>query len=273
MKVLRVAGAALVVSFAATAHADERADALAVTPSPTLACVAGNETIELAAWAAAAAGCDLTGRLPYFAQAAAPWGNRPLGDLPLCEGDDASEQADAKNASCCMPYAASGCGPTSLAMVLRAYGERVTPLTVGEVAVKAGLRRCNVDGVSPAAIVATGKVGHYVVDPSLDGTSDPPPTQGDAAEARLARLENVLRAGKPVILGCVGCTVINEKGARRTLAGHYMVLSGVNADGTFSLLDPSGFDARTIERDEVRLHARLQYVRRADGAPVEACRW
>lgn len=269
---LQLASMVVVSTLAGAARADDPGQIAALSPSPTLACVAGNEAAEEAERAAAAAGCDLVGRLPYFAQAAAPWGNRPLGDLPLCEGEDAKEQAEAKNASCCMPYATSGCGPTSLAMVLKAYGARVTPLTVGELAVEAGLRRCNVDGISPAAIVATGRLHGFVIDPSLDGLLDAPPTQGPAAEARLERLEAVLHAGKPVIVGCAGCTVKNAKGVARTLAGHYMVLAGMNDDGTFALLDPSGFDARSIDRDEVRLHTRLQYIRREDRAPAELCR-
>jgi hypothetical protein len=156
-------------------------------------------------------------------------------------------------------------------MVLRAYGERVTPLSIGELAVDAGLRHCNVDGINPAAIVATGRLRGFVHDLSLDGI-DPPATEGPAAEARLEHVEARLHAGKPIIVGCSGCTVKNEKGASRWLGGHFMVLTGKNDDGTFALLDPSGFDARSIDRDEVRLHTRLQYIRRVDGAPAEVCR-
>ena len=64
----------------------------------------------------------------------------------------------------------------------------------------------------------------------------------------------------------------NEKGVSRSFGGHYMVLHGVNDDGSFAVLDPSGFDARSIERSEVQKRARLQYIRRADLAPVVACR-
>jgi hypothetical protein len=277
------AAVASAVSNAAGGLSEARADArytgeaLCIAPSVPLACTEDEGADREAVAAEGRFGprrdwdCNPVGRLPYFAQWEAPWGNTPLGDKPLCRGADATAQAEEPDATCCMPYAASGCGPTTLAMVLRAYGEPVTPRTLGDLAVKAGLRHCNTNGVSPTAIMSTGKLPDYVLDDTLGSPLGPAPREGPKATERLERLESTVRSGRPVILACANCTVKNARGASKTFVGHYMVVTGVNDDGTFALLDPSGFDGRSIERSEVQRHASLQYIRRRDGATVRAC--
>ena len=63
--------------------------------------------------------------VPYLAQWAEPWGMMRYGD-------------DAR----CSTFAAGGCGPTAIAMVLRHYGIGVDPLDIGELAVSTGARKC-----------------------------------------------------------------------------------------------------------------------------------
>jgi hypothetical protein len=67
-----------------------------------------------------------------------------------------------------------------------------------------------------------------------------------------------LRSGNLVIFLCRNCTGRNRSGGDKTYGGHYMVLNGVNADGTvFNVLDPGANEARdilTITRENLAGH-------------------
>lgn len=168
----------------------------------------------------------LTGSAHEYEQFDRRWGAQRYGNSPECTN-----------------IAQAGCGPTSLAIVLNylyqedpeslASGgqiEIVTPPQTAQYAATHG-RICNngTAGDTMVTNVHTGFPGFRGRRISLDQAVDQ------------------LRSGNLVIFLCRGCTGQNRNGGNKSYGGHYMVLNGVNADGSvFNVLDPGANEASDI---------------------------
>lgn len=132
----------------------------------------------------------------------------------------------------------SGCGPTAAAMVLRFYGQNVTPASVAAVAAENGYRaNC---GTSHAFFP-------YIAE-----------RHGLQHETSLPwdRVLEHLKAGRPVI--------VSGRGSRPySKTGHFIVLTQYNSDNTISVNDPAGRDGQykeAIIRDQMSF-ATVMYPR------------
>ncbi|MFZ2804096.1 MAG: C39 family peptidase [Patescibacteria group bacterium] len=241
--------------------------------------------------------CNPIGKVTYFAQAAAPWGSKPLGNMPACTNAEVpNTYSDALgrnqtqreyygnqgNAQCCMLYGDAACGPTSLAMVLASYGENIDPGSAGAIAIAGNLRNCNSGGVSPVAII-NARFPNYVYDTSLDASYG---SSGKSNSPKdLPGLDTALKSGHPVIFLCQGCMVWKHTSVGKpqnklvkhtdywTFGGHFMVLTGVYDDGNYAVNDPSlgGYDF--ISHDEVASpRVQLIYIHPKDGRSINACK-
>lgn len=132
----------------------------------------------------------------------------------------------------------SGCGPTAAAMVLRFYGQNVTPASVAAIAAERGYRaNC---GTSHAFFPYIAERHGLQHETSLPWNSV---------------LEH-LKAGRPVI--------VSGRGSRPySKTGHFIVLTQYNTDGTVSINDPAGRDGQykeAIIRDQMSF-ATVMYPR------------
>ena len=121
--------------------------------------------------------------------------------------------------------ATSGCGPTSAAMVLSYYGLSTDPIAVAASFEAGGYRVCN-SGTSYAAFSKASivKNNDFVAE--------------DISISQHSRIESLLEDDKPIL--------ISVGPSKFTKHGHFMVLTGINSDGTFSLNDPnSGYQSAT----------------------------
>lgn len=221
------------------------------------------------------ANCNPKDKIERYAQAQAPWGGKPFGKQPLCQGDDRKTYGDASGAPCCMAYGDSACGPTSLAMILKAYGENVTPETLGQLGIENGMRSCNSGGMSPEALIGLGRYPDYQVDYSLDDTRQA--NKKTKSGKNIPLLDETLRAGKPVIVLCQNCTVKRVKDGKflteKKFGGHFMLLTGIYDDGNYALNDPSMGAFNFIARKEIESgNTILIYIRRKDNNPVKVCK-
>lgn len=168
----------------------------------------------------------LTGSAHEYEQFDRRWGAQRYGNSPECTN-----------------IAQAGCGPTSLAIVLNylyqedpeslASGGQIEIVTPPQTATYAAThgRICNngTAGDTMVTNVHTGFPGFRGRRISLDQAVDQ------------------LRAGNLVIFLCRGCTGQNRRGGDKSYGGHYMVLNGVNADGSvFNVLDPGANEASDI---------------------------
>lgn len=131
--------------------------------------------------------------VPYFAQGVGEWANLPYG------GES------------CTTYRQAGCGPTSLAMVLRFYGKDVDPRHIGAVATESEARSCR-GGTSTTKRFLQALETQYNVKIQVITN------KADAL--------NLLRNGKPLVQGGphVGFTNTNKL---KSYEGHFIVLTGI----------------------------------------------
>lgn len=123
----------------------------------------------------------------------------------------------------------SGCGPTSAAMVLSYYGINASPRTVAASFEDEGYRVCG-SGTAYEAFRSSS----LIKDNNLKSTFIPI-QQHDV-------ILDHLRNAEPVI--------ISVGKSRFTRGGHFMVLTGVNEDGTISLNDPNS-GIQSVAQDEL----------------------
>jgi len=218
--------------------------------------------------------CNPKDKILRYAQAQSPWGGKPFGNKPLCTGDARTELGSTSNASCCMAYGDSACGPTALAMLLKAYGESVTPETVGKLGIDNNLRNCNVGGMSPEALISLNRYPDFVVDESIDDTRS---TKKKKVGKNIPLLDKTLREGKPVIFLCGGCTVKRVKNGKfeqqKTFGGHFMLLTGIYDDGHYAVNDPSMGNYNFVSRKEIESpRTSLIFIRRKDNATTTVCK-
>lgn len=130
--------------------------------------------------------------VPYFAQGVGEWANLPYGG-PSCS-----------------TYRGAGCGPSSIAMVLRFYGKDVDPRHVGAFAVDTGARSCH-GGTS------TTKRFLEALETKYDVKIEVVTNKQQAL--------TLLRSGKPLVQGGehIGFT---NKNIAKYYDGHFIVLTG-----------------------------------------------
>lgn len=179
----------------------------------------------------------MTGAAHEYEQFDPRWGTRRYGNSPECTN-----------------LAEAGCGPTSLAIVLNyLYAEDpeslassgqieiVTPPQTADYAATHG-RVCN-NGTAGDTMVTNVHTGF----PGFSGR-----------RITIDQAVDQLRSGNLVIFLCNDCTGQNRSGGNKSYGGHYMVLNGVNADGSsFNVLDPGSNEARdilTITRENLASH-------------------
>lgn len=157
--------------------------------------------------------------VPYFPQWEGPWAEMKPGDLGW------PSQA-AQSGRTCDTIHDRGCGPTSLAMVLKFYGVDVTPLDTA----KWGL----------------GCTGSWQPYDTMDAFSRQwPDLKGEVIQASASNKSTIRRkvmtlllAGKPVVYNCAPCNgltksgdIFKRKDGTIGYDGHFMVLTGVVTPG------------------------------------------
>ena len=154
-----------------------------------------------------------TGNVPYFGQYESAWGQKKPGDPGW---EFASPRSD------CTTIQQRGCGTTSLAMVLNYYGENVTPLDT--------------------AAWGLGCSGAWQPTDTLPQLAQKwPGYQYEIIyRGKVNRIFEILRQGKPIIYNCAPCTGYKTDGTLqpRPYNGHFMVLTGIDAEGNITVNDP-----------------------------------
>jgi len=135
--------------------------------------------------------------------------------------------------------ATSGCGPTSVSMVMGYYGSPASPVQVERALYDAKYYSCdngsNSSGFTDPAVVGQfGFTGHRIKH-----------TQAAVAAQ--------LQKGRPVVVS-VGPSIF-------TARGHYIVLTGIDAQGNVSVNDPGKSEYKEIFKTKrsVALHAKVPF--------------
>ena len=169
--------------------------------------------------AAAPSGVGQNG-IPIFKQGDPRWRKLGYGNggLPVCEGRDNNGP---DTATCCTVMGYSACGPTAVAMVLRAVGLEVDPRHTSVVAVQSEARVCNkgtnlIDHRFRAAVEKTFNVKYELINHLTDRNP----------QERLNRILSYLQNGKPLISD--GPQIgYEDNGTKNEHKGHYYVYTGV----------------------------------------------
>lgn len=145
------------------------------------------------------------------------------GGVPLIKQTDQNWQTD-KTGCRTDNIAKSGCGPTSLSMVMAKYygiNNQPNPLELEKKFRDAGARKCG-----------TGTSGGWSNKSVLgDFKYEDVWNNGKSRETNINRILQILSAKKPVIVGVKAPSIF-------TAGGHYIVLTGINANGTLTVNDP-----------------------------------
>ena len=128
-------------------------------------------------------------------------------------------------------YASSGCGPTSLAMVVATFCDpTVTPDKVGELLIKKGYRTANQGTAHGYVIACQSDFGYYA-------------EKYDCGEAGIKeKVDNCLRTG--------GAVVWSSGSQPFTSQGHCMAMRGITSDGKWLLADPNDNDTKKHNEKE-----------------------
>ena len=128
-------------------------------------------------------------------------------------------------------YAASGCGPTSLAMCIASLvDEKVTPDVVGAACVDAGYRTANQGTANGYCTALADKFGYYC---EMYSVSDP---------GVVEKVENCLRTG--------GAVCWSSGSQPFTANAHCMALRGITDDGKWLVADPNDSDVKNHNTTE-----------------------
>ncbi|MBI5793925.1 C39 family peptidase [Candidatus Uhrbacteria bacterium] len=112
----------------------------------------------------------------------------------------------------------SGCGPTSAAMVLNYYHVSLDPKQVAKAFESDGYRICG-SGTSYDAFVSSSAIKNNNLEGQIIPINDH------------EKILTYLRNNEPII--------VSVGNSRFTKSGHFIVLTGVNSDGTISINDPN----------------------------------
>ena len=128
-------------------------------------------------------------------------------------------------------YTNSGCGPTSLAMVIASLiDDSVTPDIVGDACVEAGYRTANQGTKDGYCLALADKFGYYCEVYQV--------TDKDAVQ----KVEDCLRSG--------GAVCWSSGSQPFTSAGHCMALRGITEDGKWLVADPNDNDDKNHNTTE-----------------------
>jgi len=134
----------------------------------------------------------------------------------------------------CGTIKSSGCGPTSMAMVMKFYGASVDPLVVANSFVANGYRACPADSCA-----CNGTAYSAFTQSSLLGPSG---LRGEDLHKNRDRIIELLRGNLPIIV-VVGPAAqgIDAHGnsVSFTNGGHYIVLTGIGPNGNILVNDPA----------------------------------
>lgn len=141
----------------------------------------------------------------------------------------------------CGTIKSAGCGPTSVAMITRHFGLQVDPPDVADAFADQGSRACptledgslNCDACQGTSWSAYSSSSDFFVLNGFKGRQYAPSQRNEILE--------ILAEGKPM-LASMGCS-------RFTSNGHFIVLAGMNANGTIPVKDPNS-SARTATNVE-----------------------
>ncbi|HYE59811.1 MAG TPA: C39 family peptidase [Candidatus Kapabacteria bacterium] len=130
----------------------------------------------------------------------------------------------------CGTIESSGCGPTSLAMVLKHFGHVVTPESITKEWAELGYRECPTPPPTNNICSGCANLGHTAMfeDQQILNKYKIKTTYLHKDQKKIL---DSLRAGKPVIAS-MGPSVF-------TSGGHFVVLAKLNADGTIGINDPN----------------------------------
>jgi hypothetical protein len=165
--------------------------------------------------------------VPYFPQWEGSWAE-------MKPGDPGWPSKAAQEGRKCTTIHQRGCGATSLAMVLKFYGEDVTPIDTAR-----------------WGLGCTGAWQPY--DTMDDFSNEWPSLKGEILRvapsnkaAIRTKVMTLLLAGKPIVYHCAPCNGLNKNGEpyrRKTgdlgYRGHYVVLTGIASSGYSESSDPS----------------------------------
>lgn len=150
---------------------------------------------------------DIINNFPYYNQGDPNWGQKGYGKGTI---------------------SSSGCGPTSMAMVMKSYGRNVTPVDTVQYSLDHGFR-INGQGTSWDFFANIGKANGLTVE-QYDGGQ-----RGiDVTKAKLASNIPVIGSMRP---------------GDFTKGGHFIVFSGLDSDGTIRVNDPSSRERSTKKWD------------------------
>jgi hypothetical protein len=134
----------------------------------------------------------------------------------------------------CGTVSSHGCGPTSLAMVISALSQPVDPPTIAQEWAERGYRKCSKPSYDPNDKECDGcnNYGHFGIFKDKDFLNKYHLKSTYLGQDK-QKIIQALRSGKLVIASMKAPTIFTKK-------GHFVVLTGVNADGTaFSINDPN----------------------------------
>jgi uncharacterized protein YvpB len=153
-----------------------------------------------------------TNGVPYFSQRDF---TQKYGDCTLADGTPTTIKT-------------SGCGPTSFAMVLKYFGANVDPVVVADKLVAEGHRICG-RGTNSYGFFSSS----LIKDNNLKGKL--------LTSFNSAVFEAELRSGSLII--------VSVGKSRFTNSGHFIVITGMQSDGNFSINDPNS-GIKTLTRQE-----------------------
>lgn len=151
-----------------------------------------------------------TANVPLFKQWKNPWRDSPFG--------------------ACGTVKSSGCGPTSLAMVLKKYGYDVNPAIMAQEWASLGYRKCPSPAPTDDECSGCGNTGHggmFTDKTFLEKYKMKSSSLGTNKDSII----KTLQSGKPVIASMSKSIF--------TANAHFIVLTGINADGTIAVNDPN----------------------------------
>lgn len=159
------------------------------------------------------------GKFPHFKQCAKQWASYPYLDS---KGQKISCSYGTDN------ICKSGCGVVATAEVLAYYGLDAKPPVVADWAAGIGAHNTCSGGTSGQTICKNiNKKFTNITCKSINGKD-------------VAGISQYLKKNIPVIFSCHGCSGTTVSGGTKKYKAHYMVITGVNSDGTSFAIDDVG---------------------------------
>ncbi|MBI2037534.1 MAG: C39 family peptidase [Candidatus Magasanikbacteria bacterium] len=158
-----------------------------------------------------------TGQVPYFGQYDPRWAKLKPGDEPQWPFD---------TSKCTKGFATikeRGCGPTSMAMILKYLGKDVTPIDTAQFSLGCTGAMISADKIQKAW--GQGQWSDLKFEPYINRD-----------RALTLATQNI-----PIIFNCHPCVGYTGDNKLKTYSGHYMVITGSSDGGqTFNINDPGG---------------------------------